>query len=100
MSASIEDLRRAGPQTPPFLAWFSRVAGRSDAGPLPGVTPALASAQFWLANVDLPGTLAGSVLPIGLGLDRVGVLFGFIEAAAGVLFTILVGRALKAEKVR
>lgn len=71
------------------------IAGRADAGPLPGVTPGLASAQFWLANVGLPGMLAGSVLPVGLGLDRIGILFGFMEAAAGVLFTILVGRALK-----
>ena len=66
------------------------VAGRSDAEPLPGVTPAL-------ANIGLPGMLAGSVLPVGLGLDRIGVLFGFIEAAAGVLFAVLLSRALKAK---
>ncbi|HUX14801.1 MAG TPA: hypothetical protein VMV30_00240 [Candidatus Lokiarchaeia archaeon] len=71
------------------------IAGRSDAGPIPGITPALATAQFWLASVGLVGMLAGSVLPIGLGLDRIGVLFGFVEAFAGVLFTILVARALK-----
>jgi hypothetical protein len=75
--------------------WY--IAGRSDAGPLPGVTPALASAQFWLANLGLPGMLAGSVLPIGLGLDRIGILFGFIEAAAGVLFALLLSRALKSK---
>jgi len=73
------------------------IAGRSAAGPLPGVTPALASAQFWLANAGLPGILAGSVLPIGLGLDRIGVLFGFMEAAAGVLFALLLSRALKSK---
>jgi hypothetical protein len=39
--------------------------------------------------------LAGSVLPVGLGLDRIGVLFGFLEAAAGILFAILLSRALK-----
>ena len=78
-----------------YGAGFWYIAGRSDAGPIPGVPPALATAQFWLANVGLPGTLACSVLPIGLGLDRIGILFGFVEAAAGVLFTILVGRALK-----
>ncbi len=71
------------------------IAGRADAGPLPGVTPGLATAQFWLANIGLPGMLAGSVLPVGLGLDRIGVLFGFVEAFAGVLFTILVGRSIK-----
>jgi hypothetical protein len=76
------------------LRW---IAGRSDAEPLPGVTPALANAQFWLANVGLPGMLAGSVLPVGLGLDRIGVLFGFMEAAAGVLFAVLLSRALKSQ---
>ena len=76
------------------------IAGRADAGPLPGVTPLLAGAQFWLANVGLPGMLAGSVLPVGLGLDRIGILFGFIEAAAGVLFAVLLSRALKAATVR
>jgi len=80
-----------------YGAGFWYIAGRSDAGPPPGVTPGLAGAQFWLANVGLPGMLAGSVLPVGLGLDRIGVLFGFIEAAAGVLFTILVGRAIKGQ---
>jgi len=73
------------------LRW---IAGRSDAGPLPGVTPALANAQFWLANVCLPGMLAGSVLPVGLGLDRVGVFFGLLEAVAGGIFALLLGRAL------
>ena len=74
------------------LLW---IAGRSAAGPLPGVTPALASAQFWLANAGLPGMLVGSVLPVGLGLDRIGVPFGFIEAAAGILFAVLLSRAIK-----
>jgi len=81
-----------------YGAGFWYIAGRSDTGPPPGVTPAMASAQFWLANVGLPGMLAGSLLPVGLGLDRIGVLFGFIEAAAGVLFTILVGRAIRPRK--
>ena len=78
-----------------FGAGFSWIAGRSDAELLPGVTPVLASAQFWLANVGLPGMLAGSVLPVGLGLDRVGVLFGFTSAAAGILFAVLLSRALQ-----
>ena len=79
------------------LRW---IASGADAGPLPGVTPALASGQFWLANVGLPGMLAGSVLPVGLGLDRVGVLFGFLQAAAGVLFALLLSRALRTEQGR
>ncbi len=80
-----------------YGAGFRWIAGRSNAGPPPGVTPALASAQFYLANVGLPCMLAGSVLPIGLGLDRIGVLFGFIEAAAGILFAVLLTRALRAK---
>jgi len=71
------------------------IAGRSDAQPLPGITPVLANLQFWLANAGLPGMLVGSVLPVGLGLDRIGVLFGFMEATAGVLFAVLLSRALK-----
>lgn len=74
------------------LRW---IAGRSDASPLPGVTPAMANLQFWLANVGLPGMLAGSVLPVGLGLDRIGVFFGLMEAAAGILFAVLLNRVLK-----
>jgi hypothetical protein len=76
------------------------IAGRSDAESLPGVTPTLANLQFWFANVGLPGMLAGSVLPVGLGLDRIGVLFGFFEATAGILFAMLLSRALKGEAVR
>jgi hypothetical protein len=83
-----------------YGAGFCWIAGRSDASLLPGVTPALANAQFTLANVGLPGMLAGSVLPVGLGLDRIGVLFGFIEAAAGVLFALLLNRAFKAAAAR
>jgi hypothetical protein len=79
-----------------YGAGFWWIAGRSDASPPPGVTPALANAQFYLANVGLPGMLAGSVLPVGLGLDRIAIPFGFIEAAAGVLFAVLLSRALKA----
>lgn len=80
-----------------YGAGFRWIAGRSDAGPPPGVTPALASVQFWLANIGLPGMLAGSVLPVGLGLDRIGIPFGFMEAAAGILFALLLSRALKAK---
>jgi hypothetical protein len=83
-----------------YGAGYWWVAGRSDAELPPGVTPSLASAQFFLANVGLPGMLAGSVLPVGLGLDRIGILFGFIEAAAGILFALLLSRALKAAAAR
>jgi hypothetical protein len=84
-----------------YGAGFLWVAGRADGGsPPPGVSVSLATAQFWLANVGLPGMLAGSVLPVGLGLDRTGVYFGFMEAAAAVLFALLLHRALKAEPGR
>lgn len=79
-----------------YGAGFSWIASKADAGPLPGVSAAAANAQFRIANIGLPGMLAGSVLPVGLGLDRIGVLFGFLEAAAGVLFALLLSRALKA----
>ena len=80
-----------------FGAGYHWIAGRAEAGPLPGVTPAMARLQFWLANVGLPGMLLGSVLPVGLGLDRIGVLFGFLETAAGVIFALLLHRALRPE---
>jgi hypothetical protein len=80
-----------------YGAGFWWIAGRTDAGPLPGVTPALAGVQFYLANIGLLGMLAGSMLPVGLGLDRIGVLFGFLEAAAGILFAVLLSRALKSQ---
>jgi hypothetical protein len=83
-----------------YGAGFWWIAGRSAASLLPGVTPVLANLQFWIANVGLPGILAGSVLPVGLGMDRIGVPFGFLEAAAGVLFAILLSRALKGGAVR
>ncbi len=83
-----------------YGAGFRWIASRMDGGPIPGVSAATANVQFWLANIGLPGMLAGSVLPVGLGLDRVGVLFGFVEAAAGVLFAALLSRALKSTGVR
>ena len=54
-----------------------------------------AEAQFWLANVGLVGMLAGAVMPVGLGLDRIALLFGMVEAAAGVLFVVLMGRTIR-----
>ena len=54
-----------------------------------------AEAQFWLANIGLVGMLVGAVMPIGLGLDRISTFFGLVEAAAGLLFVILMGKTLK-----
>lgn len=56
---------------------------------------ALAEVQFWLANAGLAGMLAGSILPVGLGLDGVAVFFGLVEAAAGILFVAVMGRTIK-----
>ena len=56
-----------------------------------------AEAQFWLANVGLVGMLAGALMPVGLGLDRIALLFGMVEAAAGVLFVVLMGRTIRIE---
>jgi hypothetical protein len=56
-----------------------------------------AESQFWLANVGLAGMLAGAVMPVGLGLDRIALLFGTIEAAAGILFVVLMGKTIRPE---
>lgn len=53
-----------------------------------------AEAQFWMANVGLAGMLVGAVMPVGLGLDRISVLFGLVEAAAGILFAVLMGKTI------
>lgn len=53
-----------------------------------------AEVQFWMANVGLAGMLVGAVMPVGLGLDRIAVLFGLVEAAAGILFAVLMGRTI------
>jgi hypothetical protein len=59
-----------------------------------------AEAQFWLANVGLVGMLAGAVVPVGLGLDRIALSFGAIEAAAGILFVWLMGKTIRGESPR
>ena len=80
-----------------YGAGFSWIASKAGRGPLEGVSTAAARAQFYLANLGLPGMLLGSVLPVGLGLDRIGVLFGLMEAVAGLLFARLLHRTLKTE---
>ena len=79
-----------------YGAGFRWIGSKADEGPLPGVSAAAANVQFWIANAGLPGMLLGSVLPVGLGLDRIGILFGFMEAAAGAHFALLLNRAFKA----
>ncbi len=59
-----------------------------------------AEAQFWLANIGLVGMLVGAVLPVGLGLDRIALSFGVIEAAAGILFVRLMGMTIREEPPR
>ncbi len=54
-----------------------------------------AEVQFWLANVGLVGLLVGAVMPVGLGLDRLAVLFGLVEVAAAAVFVVLIGKTVK-----
>ena len=54
----------------------------------------LAEWQFYLANIGLAGMLVGAVMPVGLGLDRLAVLFGLVETAAGILFAVLMGKTV------
>ena len=56
-----------------------------------------AEGQFWLANIGLAGLLAGALMPVGFGLDRIALLFGTIEAAAGILFVVLMGKTIRPE---
>jgi hypothetical protein len=56
-----------------------------------------AEAQFWIANIGLVGLLAGAVMPVGFGLDRIALLFGTVEAAAGILFVVLMGKTIRPE---
>ena len=56
-----------------------------------------AEAQFWLANIGLAGLFAGAMMPVGFGLDRIALLFGTIEAAAGILFVVLMGKTIRPE---
>jgi hypothetical protein len=54
-----------------------------------------AEAQFWLANVGLVGLLVGAIMPVGFGLDRIALFFGAVEAAAGILFVVLMGKTMR-----
>lgn len=54
-----------------------------------------AEVQFWLANAGLVGLLGGALLPVGLGLDQVALFFGAVEAAAGILFVVLMGKIVR-----
>ena len=78
-----------------YGAGYQWIAGRAGASPPPGSSASLASKQFWLANIGLPGMLLGSVLPVGYALDRIGVLFGLMEAAAAVMFAVVMNKTAK-----
>ena len=80
-----------------YGAGYQWIAGRAGTAPPPG-SSSLAIAQFRLANIGLPGMLLGSVLPVGYNLDRIGVLFGLMEAAAAVMFAVVMNRELKNAK--
>ena len=76
-----------------YGAGYQWIAGRAGASPPPGSSASLANKQFWLANIGLPGMLLGSVLPVGYALDRIGVLFGLMEAAAAVMFAVVIRKS-------
>lgn len=83
-----------------FVLFFAYALGyrllpAAFGAPASAVHIGLATAQFYLANVGLLGMIAGAVMPIGLGLDRIAVLFGLVEAASGILFAVALGKALR-----
>jgi hypothetical protein len=64
--------------------------GRPDA-----IHAGWAHAQFILANIGLAGMIAGSMLPVGLGLDRIGTAFGLLLALSVVLYAWVIGAAFR-----
>jgi hypothetical protein len=54
----------------------------------------LANLQFHMALGGLWGMLAGSFLPVGYGLDRLAVPFGFVAAAAAALYAAVLWKAI------
>jgi hypothetical protein len=52
-----------------------------------------AQAQFVIANLGLVGMLAGSLMPVGYGLDRIALLFGALLALSVVLYAWVIGAA-------
>jgi hypothetical protein len=54
----------------------------------------LANIQFYMALAGLWGMLAGSFLPVGFGLDRLAVPFGFLLAASAALYAAVLWKAV------
>ena len=54
-----------------------------------------AQAQFFMANVGLAGMVAGSLMPVGYGLDRVAGLFGAILVFSVVLYAWVIGAVFR-----
>jgi hypothetical protein len=54
-----------------------------------------AHAQFFMANIGLAGMLAGALMPVGYGLDRIAVGFGALFAASVVLYAWVIGAAFR-----
>ncbi len=54
-----------------------------------------AQGQFVLANLGLAGMLAGALMPVGYGLDRIALLFGALLAISVVLYAWVIGAAFR-----
>ena len=75
------------------------IASRAERMPTSASFSSMAVTQFWLANIGLPGMLIGSVIPVGIGLDRLGVVFGSMEAAAAVMYGLMLRRVMKTTSI-
>ncbi len=54
-----------------------------------------AQGQFFLANLGLAGMLAGSLMPVGYGLDRIALLFAAVLSLSVVLYAWVIGAAFR-----
>lgn len=64
--------------------------GRPDA-----IHAGWAHAQFFMANLGLAGMLAGALMPVGYGLDRIAVGFGALLSLSVVLYAWVIGACFR-----
>jgi hypothetical protein len=91
----------------PFYGLGNQGAGGETRHGVAGVQIFEAFEKICVSRADLDGEGLSTVIILfpdrmitwtaidGNSCDRIGVLFGFIEAAAGILFATLLSRALK-----